>query len=386
MASPAHGREPDRYSPAARLITVLFLLFGFLIGVKTLGEGFKLLGGDAVDLIFSATANPFVGLVVGILATTIVQSSSVTTAMVVGLVAAPETALPLSNAVPIIMGANIGTTVTATIVALAHMGRQDEFERAFPIAVCHDIFNYLTVLILLPLELMTGYLQKSAVVLGEMLQGVTGVDYDSPFATALSASVDPLERLAAAVFEADQAQGVLLIAFAGFVIFSTLWLLVKVMRSLVRTRVESLVTNVLGSSAVLSILVGIVVTAMVQSSSITTSLLVPLGAAGILRLEQALPITIGANIGTTVTALLAALAGSGANAVYGLEIALVHLLFNLTGLLMIYPLQATRNIPLRLARAVTVLAVRSRKLTLIWVAALFYGVPALMLFIERAIR
>ena len=386
MASVSQRPEPAHYSPTARLVTVLLLLFGFLVGVKTLGEGFKLLGGDAIDVIFSATSNPFMGLVVGILATTIVQSSSVTTAMVVGLVAAPETALPLSNAVPMIMGANIGTTVTATVVALAHMGRRDEFERAFPIAVCHDVFNYLTVLILLPLEIMTGYLQQTAVALGGLLVGVTGVDYDSPFASALSASVDPLEGIAAALVESAQAQGVVLIAFSGVLIFTTLWLLVKVMRSLVRTRVEGLVTNVLGSSAVLFILVGIVVTAMVQSSSITTSLLVPLGAAGILRLEQALPITIGANIGTTVTALLAALAGSGANAVVGLEIALVHLLFNLTGLVMIYPLQATRNIPLRGARFLTSLAIRSRKLTLLWVGALFYGVPALLLFVERALR
>ena len=386
MASVSQRPEPAHYSPTARLVTVLLLLFGFLVGVKTLGEGFKLLGGDAIDVIFSATSNPFMGLVVGILATTIVQSSSVTTAMVVGLVAAPETALPLSNAVPMIMGANIGTTVTATVVALAHMGRRDEFERAFPIAVCHDVFNYLTVLILLPLEIMTGYLQQTAVALGGLLEGVTGVDYDSPFAAALSASVDPLEGIAAALVESAQAQGVVLIAFSGVLIFTTLWLLVKVMRSLVRTRVEGLVTNVLGSSAVLSILVGIVVTAMVQSSSITTSLLVPLGAAGILRLEQALPITIGANIGTTVTALLAALAGSGANALVGLEIALVHLLFNLTGLVMIYPLQATRNIPLRGARFLTSLAIRSRKLTLLWVGALFYGVPALLLFVERALR
>jgi len=324
--------------------------------------------------------------VVGILATTIVQSSSVTTAMVVGLVAAPDTALPLANAVPMIMGANIGTTVTATVVALAHMGRRDEFERAFPIAVCHDVFNYLTVVILLPLELMTGYLQKTAVVLAGLLEGVTGLDYDSPFATTLSASVDPLEAVAAMLFETGPAQGVVLIAFAGGVIFTTLWLLVKVMRSLVHTRVEQLVTTVLGSSAVLSIFVGIVVTAMVQSSSITTSLLVPLGAAGILRLEQALPITIGANIGTTVTALLAALAGSGANAVFGLEIALVHLLFNLTGLAMIYPLKATRRIPLRGARYLTSLAIRSRRLTLLWVGALFYGVPALLLLVDRALR
>ena len=381
LARQPHSQDSPR--AVTRLVTVVFLLFGFLIGVKGLGEGFKLLGGDFLELIFATTENPFIGLVVGILATTLVQSSSVTTSMIVGLVAAPESPLPLANAVPMIMGANIGTTVTATVVSLAHMGRREEFERAFPVAVCHDAFNYVTVLLLLPLELATGFLQRIAVSLGSMLEGSSGLNYDSPFATALSATLGPVEQLAAWLFPAPQAQGVALIAFAGGLIFSSLFLLVKVMRSLVRTRVELLVTNVLGSSAVLSMLVGVAVTVMVQSSSITTSLLVPLAAAGLLRLEQALPITIGANVGTTVTALLAALAVSGPNAIYGLEIALVHLMFNLTGTLLIYPLEITRSVPLRMARYLTTLALRSRKLTLFWVAALFYGVPALLLFVNR---
>ena len=383
MPSARQSPTQDSPSPLVRLVTVLFLLFGFLIGVKGLGEGFKLLGGDFLELIFATTENPFIGLVVGILATTLVQSSSVTTSMIVGLVAAPESPLPLANAVPMIMGANIGTTVTATVVSLAHMGRREEFERAFPVAVCHDVFNYVTVLVLLPVELFTGFLRRSAEWLGTLVEGSSGFDYDSPFATALSATLGPIEQLAAWLFPAPQAQGIALIAFAGGLIFTSLFLLVKVMRSLVRTRVELLVTSVLGSSAVLSMLVGVAVTVMVQSSSITTSLLVPLGAAGLLRLEQALPITIGANIGTTVTALLAALAVSGPNAIFGLEIAFVHLLFNVTGTLIIYPLKITRSVPLRGARYLTTLALRSRKLTLLWVAALFYGVPALLLFVNK---
>jgi sodium-dependent phosphate cotransporter len=383
LSSALHPPVQESSGPVTRLVTVLLLLFGFLVGVKALGEGFKLLGGGAIELIFATTENPFISLIVGILATTVVQSSSVTTAMIVGLVAAPESPLPLANAVPMIMGANIGTTVTATVVSLAHMGRRDEFERAFPVAVCHDVFNYMTVLVLLPLELATGYLQQTAVVIGTRLQGIGGVDLDSPIASALSSAVDPLEQFAGWLFPAPQLQGIVIIAFSGGLIFTTLFLLVTVMRSLVRTRVEGLVTNALGSSAVLSILVGMVVTVMMQSSSITTSLLVPLGAAGLLRLEQALPITIGANIGTTVTALLAALAVSGPNAIYGLEIALVHLLFNLTGMVMIYPLQVTRNIPLRSARLLTTLALRSPRLTLVWVAGFFYGVPAILLFLNR---
>lgn len=366
-------------------MTVLLLLFGFLVGVKALGEGFQLLGGATLDLIFSATENPFVSLVVGILATTVMQSSSVTTSMIVGLVAAPESPLPLANAVPMIMGANIGTTVTATIVSLAHMGRRDEFERAFPIAVCHDLFNYVTVVVLLPLELLTGYLQQTAVAIGALLEGFGGGDYESPFSRMIEVTLEPIEQLIAVVFPASQLQGVALIVAGGGAIFTTLFLIVKVMRSLVRTRVELMVTNVLGSSAVFAILVGVTVTTMVQSSSITTSLLVPLGAAGVLRLEQALPITIGANIGTTVTALFAALAGSGANRMFGLEIALVHLLFNLTGMILIYPLTVTRNIPLKSARYLTTLALRSPRLTLFWVAVLFYGLPALVLFLNRVI-
>ena len=383
MSSASPSLPRDSRSPVTRLVTVLLLLFGFLVGVKGLGAGFKLLGGDFLELIFSTTENPFIGLVVGIFATTVVQSSSVTTSMIVALVAAPDAPLPFANAVPMIMGANIGTTVTATVVSLAHMGRREEFERAFPVAVCHDVFNYVTVLLLLPLELATGFLRRMAVGLGTLLEGASGLDYDSPFATALSATIDPVEQLAAWLFPASQAQGVALIVFASGLIFTTLFLVVKVMRSLVRTRVEVLVTNALGSNAVFAMLVGVVITVMVQSSSITTSLLVPLGAAGLLRLEQALPITIGANIGTTVTALLAALAVSGPNAVYGLEIALVHLMFNLTGMLMIYPLKVTRSVPLGLARYLTTLALRSRKLTLLWVAALFYGVPVALLLVDR---
>ena len=366
-------------------MTTLLLLFGFLVGVKALGDGFQLLGSATLELIFSATANPFVSLVVGILATTVMQSSSVTTSMIVGLVASPESPLPLANAVPMIMGANIGTTVTATLVSLAHVGRSDEFERAFPIAVCHDLFNYVTVLVLLPLELLTGYLQQSAIAIGQLLEEVGGIDYESPFSHMISATLEPIKQLIAFVFTASQLQGVALIVVGGGTIFATLFLIVKVMRSVVRTKVERMVANVLGSSAVLAILVGAAVTVMVQSSSITTSLLVPLGAAGVLRLEQALPITIGANVGTTVTALFAALAGSGVNRMYGLEIALVHLLFNLTGMILIYPLAVIRSIPLKSARYLTKLALRSPRLTLFFVAALFYGLPALLLFLDRVI-
>lgn len=382
---PATTPSPERFGSTVvrRALSVTALLYVFLLGVKGLGDGFELIGQDFIESFFAATSNPFVGLIVGLLATTVMQSSSVTTSMVVALVAAPENPLPLANAIPMVMGANIGTTVTATIVSLGHIGRRDEFERAFPVAICHDIFNYLAVLVLLPVEIATGYLGRTASTLAETLGHVGGVEYESPLNTALSAGFAPVIATAEWLFAAEGGQAVFLIGVSGAFIFFALFLLVKVMRAAVTSRVEGIVDRALGSSAIIAMLVGVVVTVMVQSSSITTSLLVPLGGAGLLRLEQAFPVTIGANIGTTVTALLAALAVSGPNAAAGLEIALVHLLFNMSGLLLIYPVKAIRRLPLEAARQVTKLALRSRKLTVVWVALLFYGLPALCIAIGR---
>ncbi|MCY4601750.1 MAG: Na/Pi symporter [Acidobacteria bacterium] len=382
------ARLPEDSTPRLlpRLCAVLLLLFVFMLGVKGLGSGFRLLGEDLIQSFFAATENPFVGLIFGLLATTLVQSSSVTTSMIVALVAAPESPLPLANAIPMVMGANIGTTVTATVVSLAHIGRRDEFERAFPVAICHDAFNYFSVIILLPLEMATGILRRSAVWMAGALGEMGGVEYESLLDTALDAGLAPFRALAGLSFGAQSAQGAFLAVVSGLLIFVALFLLVKVLRSVLHTRVEEVVNGTLGRSAVIAILVGIAVTVMVQSSSITTSVLVPLGAAGMLRLEQAFPVTIGANIGTTVTALLAAMAVSGPNAVVGLEIALVHLLFNLTGLAIIYPVQRIRRVPLDVSRAATRLALRSWKLTVLWVALLFYGLPSLCIAIAQWFR
>ena len=373
----------EKPSIIPRLLVVLGLLFVFLVGVRGLGGGFRLLGEDLIQSFFTATENPFMGLLVGLLATTVVQSSSVTTAMIVGLVAAPDNPLPLLNAVPMVMGANIGTTVTATIVALGHIGRREEFERAFPVAICHDVFNYIAVLVLLPLEMFTGFLQSTAGWFTGYLGGFGGVVYQSPLRTLLGYGLAPISAVNEALFTTEGSQAVFLIMVSGFLIFGALFFIVKVMSGAVQSRVESAVNRALGVNAVVSILIGVIVTIMVQSSSITTSLLVPLAGAGLLRLERAFPVTLGANIGTTVTGFLAAMAVTGVNATAGLQIALVHLFFNLSGTLMIYPISAVRNIPLRISRRITRLAVRSRRLTLACVALLFYGLPALAVLVSR---
>ena len=96
-----------------------------------------------------------------------------------------------------------------------------------------------------------------------------------------------------------------------------------------------------------------------------------------LKLEHAFPVTLGANVGTTVTALLAALAATDANAAAGLTIALVHLLFNVSGTLLIYTFEPVRRIPLRLARMLADVAIRSRRWAIAYVIGLFYVIPVM---------
>lgn len=367
----------------SRIATVLILLFIFLLGVQGLGDGFKLLGRDVVSGFFAATENPFIALVVGILATTLVQSSSVTTSMIVGLVAAPENPLPVANAIPMVMGANIGTTVTNSVVSLAHMGRKDEFLNAFSVATCHDFFNFLTVATLLPLEMATGFLRHSAVTLSSAFGDIGGVRYESPLKGALAAALVPMKSLASILFAEGLGQAGFLIILSAMLIFTALFLLVTVMRLATRSRVEVFVNRFLDRSVLLSMLVGVIVTVMVQSSSITTSLMVPLAGAGLLTLERAFPLILGANIGTTITALLATLAVSGANAHAGVEIALIHLFFNISGILLIYPLPFIRRLPLAAAEKLAQAAVRSRKWAVLYVVGLFYGLPAALVFLDR---
>jgi solute carrier family 34 (sodium-dependent phosphate cotransporter) len=368
-----------------RIVTVLLLLFIFLVGIKGLGDGFTMLGRDLLESFFRATENPFTALVIGILATTLVQSSSVTTALVVGLVAAPENPLPLANAIPMIMGANIGTSVTNTLVSLAHVGRPQEFRRAFSVATCHDFFNYLTVLVLLPLELMTGFLRYAAESTAHMLvsRGTGGVQYDSPLKPLLEGAFSPIKGAIAGTFDLRQAQAVATILVSAALIIGALTLIVRVMRRALQDRVETGILRIFEKAGALGLVVGIILTVMVQSSTITTSVLVPIAGAGIITLEQAFPVTIGANIGTTITALLASLAASGANAEAGITIALVHLYFNITGMLMIYPFPAIRRIPLGAARWLADVATRSKRWAFAYVFGMFYGLPALFAFIER---
>ncbi|XP_073914855.1 sodium-dependent phosphate transport protein 2A isoform X5 [Castor canadensis] len=142
-----------------RVPLMLAFLYLFVCSLDVLSSAFQLAGGKVAGDIFKDNAilsNPVAGLVVGILVTVLVQSSSTSTSIIVSMVSSGL--LEVSSAIPIIMGSNIGTSVTNTIVALMQAGDRTDFRRAFAGATVHDCFNWLSVLVLLPLEAATGYL------------------------------------------------------------------------------------------------------------------------------------------------------------------------------------------------------------------------------------
>ncbi len=357
-----------------RALLVIALLYLFLGGVKLLETGIKGLGSDFTDALFENVTNPLAGLFVGVLATVLVQSSSVTTSTIVGLVAAGVIDVP--TAVPMIMGANIGTTVTNTIVAITHIRHSDEFRRAFTAATMHDFFNVIAVAILLPLELLTGFLSKAAEEIALFLSGgqELGGSFDSPIKGAVKWFATQIESFFEIFTENETALAVLAIIAGIALIYLALTLITKNMKVLVADRIERSLNAALAKSGLVGLLVGTIVTIAVQSSSITTSILIPLVASGILLVRNAYPITLGANIGTTVTALIAAL---GAGAIDGLTIAVTHTLFNIAGILLIYPWGKVRYVPVQLAERLADLAIERKSLALAYLVGAFVVIPLL---------
>jgi sodium-dependent phosphate cotransporter len=365
----------SRMAVASRLGYVLFLVYGFLISIRLMGSAVKALGSDTAQELFNGVQNPFAGLAVGTLATVLVQSSSTSTATIVSLVGqSGGTALPLKTAIPMVMGANIGTTITNTIVSMGHLKQGNAFRRAFAAATVHDFFNLMLVMIALPLELATGILEKTAIKLTGLISNVGGAEYNSPIKAAVKAGAKPIEGFLKGLGLEDIPLAIVLVVVALALIVVCLVQITKNMRYLISGSLERALNRVLGRSGLLGMGIGIVMTIAVQSSSITTSLLVPMCAAGVLTLRNAFPIMLGANIGTTVTALLASLATDNEK---GLTIALVHTLFNVGGVMIIYPIPALRGIPIRLARLLGMRAQRNIFWVVGYVGVVFVLLPLL---------
>ncbi|KAL4691659.1 hypothetical protein H8957_003225 [Semnopithecus entellus] len=417
-------------------------LYFFICSLDVLSSAFQLLGSKVAGDIFKdnvVLSNPVAGLVIGVLVTALVQSSSTSSSIVVSMVAAKL--LTVRASVPIIMGVNVGTSITSTLVSMAQSGDRDEFQRAFSGSAVHGIFNWLTVLVLLPLESATALLERlSELALGaaslspgaqapDILKVLTKplthliVQLDSDVimssatdnatnrslikqwcsttgqpvrlpltcpcternSTALAdrLPVRPTRRhLFAGTELTDLAVGCILLAGSLLVLCGCLVLIVKLLNSVLHGRVARAVRTVINADfpfplgwlgGYLALLAGAGLTFALQSSSVFTAAIVPLMGVGVISLDRAYPLLLGCNIGTTTTALLAALASPADRMLSALQVALIHFFFNLAGILLWYLVPALR-LPIPLARHFGVVTARYR-----WVAGVYLLLGFLLL-------
>jgi len=456
-----------------RLLGVVCLLYLFICSLGVLQDAFQLLGGRVAGTIFTNNvliSNPLSGLMIGVLVTVLVQSSSTSTSIVVSMVGSGL--LEVRPAIPIIMGANIGTTVTNTLVALTQSMDRTMFRRAFAGATVHDAFNWLTVLILLPLEVATGYLyyMTSAMVKSlesnadseepQFLKVITDplttkiVQVDKKVITAIAQNTDrqkfPLAKYYCKEVSAkysvnmigenytlfdqvksrqftynvqldnetsngswflnwtevlgenstkcnhlfvgtglsgnlgEAAAGTILLLSSLLVLIVCLVVMVKILNSLLQGTMASLVRKSINAdlpgraaflTGYLALLIGAAVTVLVQSSSVFTSTLTPLVGIGVVTIERVYPLTLGSNIGTTITSILAALTADADMIQYTMQIALCHLFFNISGILLFYPIPPLRNVPIRIAKSLGSITAKYRWFAIVYLISMFFVLP-----------
>uniref|UniRef100_A0A9J7ZXE5 Solute carrier family 34 member 2a n=1 Tax=Cyprinus carpio carpio TaxID=630221 RepID=A0A9J7ZXE5_CYPCA len=429
---------------AAKLILLLGLLYMFVCSLDILSSAFQLVGGKAAGDIFqenTVLSNPLAGLVIGMLVTLLVQSSSTSSSIVVTMVSSGL--LEVSTAVPIIMGTNIGTSVTNTFVAMTQVGDRNKFRRAFAGATVHDFFNWLSVLVLLPLEVATGYLVKltdlivksfniqsgenapallnvitdpltqsiievcmslcgcvcksSVGMLKETIQNVTASNcsnfpcWELKNVTEIT-NIKKCNHIFVNTNLSDLAVGLILLACSLLILCTCLILIVKLLNSMLKGQVAVVINKIMNTdfpfpfawlTGYIAIVVGAGMTFIVQSSSVFTSAITPLVGIGVIKLERAYPLSLGSNIGTTTTAILAAMASPVEKLGNSLQIALVHLFFNLSGIVLWYPIPFTR-LPIRMAKALGQLTAQYRWFSGFYIIACFFAFPLLVFGLSLA--
>jgi len=355
----------------AGIISSLYL---FLVGIAGMSSAIKRMGSEFAETVLTTTSDPFIALFIGIFATVLFQSSSTTTSLIVGMVSSGS--LTIASSIPMIMGANIGTTVTNTIVSVGHINKGTEFKRAFAASTVHDFFNIMAVAIVFPIEMIFHPLQKTsewfALKMFGKIENIEVLQAKSPIKLAVKSGSKFIQKF---TFDND----IFYLVLSVFITFLMLYSIVKILKSLVLKKIEGFFDQYIFNTAMKAMIFGVIITIMVQSSSITTSLVVPLAGAGVLTLRQIFPFTLGANIGTTVTALLAAITGT----VSALVAAFSHLLFNITGIVIIYCTPVLRNIPLKCAKIISEQAVTKKYLPLLYLFFIFVLVPLCIIYFGR---
>lgn len=371
---PVIETKPRLRSTITLVLYILGALLLFLFALDLMISSLQHLGRNTVQTIIQATSNPFTGLFIGLLITAMIQSSSTTTALVVAMVASGS--LTIQSAVPIIMGANVGTTITSTIVSLGFISKKKEFRRAVAAGTYHCFFNLLTVVILFPLEYYYGFLSN-------LSQSIARYFFTASTSTATPETfhswsgfnpvIDFLVRIVPSGFV------LILISFA--LLFTSILIFRRIISDLLKAKSPQSFSRFFFRNQFKSFSWGLLTTAAIRSSTITTSVVVPIVAKKIATLRQAAPFIMGANVGTTITAFIAALTNSNTSA--GISIAISHFLFNFIGVLLFFPIPVLQKLPIKLASGLGELTLKYRLAGFVFILLTFFIIPFSLIYLNQ---
>ncbi|MGW8122180.1 Na/Pi symporter [Roseivirga echinicomitans] len=353
-----------------KVLLILLAAFFFFVSVDLVITALSVSLTFINDNLLSSSLSPFVGLFFGLLVTAIIQSSSTTSTMVVALVASGT--LSLQEAIPIIMGANVGTTLTSTIVSLSFISNKRAFRRGVAVGVIHDFYNVILVLILFPLEYYYEFLSGLSIYFTELFFGDGFLEISMLPNIVLGSGL-----MNQFVIWVNNSALILIISF--IVLFTSIklitWVINKTIIGGVKNKLESFVFG----QPIRSFSWGVLLTAIIQSSSVTTSVLVPLAATGKIKLKDAFTFIIGANVGTTLTALIA----SGFRTEAAATIAVAHLIFNVTGVIIFMTLPILRELMVHFVRKVSYGIAKFRLIGLVYIVLVFFILPFLLISLSR---
>lgn len=311
----------------------------------------------------------FVAFFFGIMATAIVQSSSAITTLAVALVAKGD--LPLTHAIPIVIGSNIGTTITPFIFSFVHSDKRGQYKRALGVAFAHNLFNVLTAILIIFFEFQFNILSHLSAWFGQATYSSLGSKQLTPIFHD-----DFLAPIAQYIVHFIHIK--LLSATLGFIgMYMSIKGFVALFTHSEIKKDNSYMNKLLFDNSYKTFFTGLLGTALVHSSSATISILQTVSSTYKLNARKTFNFILGANIGTTFTALLAGLF----NTEMALELAFAHFLFNLLGAIILGSLPWFKDLNIALADRMATYFEKYRASLIIYVSLLFFVIPLLLIYI-----
>ncbi len=350
-------------------IIAVFAMFFWSLDLMT--SSFKLISKETVVEILSFTSNPFISLFVGIFITAVIQSSSTTTSLIVAIVASGS--LSLENAIPMVMGANIGTSLTNTLIAISYINNNREFKNALSCASTHDFFNIMTVAVLFPLEYYYNILSSLSSDVASLFNVSSSVNSNSGISNFNVIGIFNQYLMEVVNYKW------ILVAVSLLTLFISIKIMSKIISTQLIGKTKERFQEVFFRNTLNSFGLGVLLTSAIQSSSISTSIIVPFAATGKISTHKLFPYIIGANIGTTLTALIAALNKSEA----ALSIAFAHFLFNTSGTLIFLFIPYIKEIPVFLSERFAQITVNYKIIGFAYLLFVFFIFPLTLIFINK---